>query len=113
MAEADDNRPGRILKLKSKLGLEVTFGIVGVQVVATETGVAGDRERWLVWTKRLRVSILGGIWTDRVGIELNEVSRMAIRRFESFRLEGFCWRSDFMDDSIAFELLSSIWPDLS
>jgi len=113
VAEAEDNRPGRILKLKSKVGLEVTLDMVGVQVVATETGVAGDNDRWLVCTKRLRVSILGGIGTVRVGIELNEVSRRAIRRFGSLRFEGFCWRRDFMADSIDFELLSSIWPFLS
>ena len=80
VTEAVLKRPVRI-KLKSKVGLEVTLvGIVGVHV---ETGVAGERLR----AKRLRVSILGGRGGDRVGIALKDCSRMRSRLSRSFRFE--------------------------
>lgn len=75
-----DNRPVRI-KLKSKVGFEVTLVWMGVQEV--DDVVAGDK---LLWAKRFRVSIFGGQRGDRVGIALKLCSRIRRRLSKRFRL---------------------------
>ena len=115
---AVDIRPVR-MKLKSKVGLEVT-ALVGIGVhPEVETVVAGDRllwgsERLRWWAKRLRVSSLGGRCWDRVGIAEKLWSRIRIRFSRSLRLETV-WgcRRVFRAVSIDLAPVSSIWPDLS
>jgi len=88
---AVDIRPVR-MKLKSKVGLEVT-ALVGIGVhPEVETVVAGDRllwgsERLRWWAKRLRVSSLGGICWALVGIAEKLWSRIRIRFSRSLRFE--------------------------